>query len=83
MCIRDSNQPFNMSVLAFSLVTAGVAGFLDRTFFLWAAICLPITLIGAHIGLRLYRRINDIQFRRLILVLLGLSGLTLIATSIT
>ena len=80
---RGVNQPFNMSVLAFSLVTAGVAGFLDRTFFLWAAICLPITLIGAHIGLRLYRRINDIQFRRLILVLLGLSGLTLIATSIT
>lgn len=80
---RGVNQPFNMSVLAFSLVTAGVAGFLDRTFFLWAAICLPITLIGAHIGLRLYRRINDAQFRRLILVLLGLSGLTLIATSIT
>jgi len=80
---RGVNQPFNMSVLAFSLVTAGIAGFLDRTFFLWAAICLPITLIGAHIGLRLYRRINDAQFRRLILVLLGLSGLTLIATSIT
>ena len=80
---RGVNQPFNMSVLAFALVTAAIAGFLDRTFFLWAAICLPITLIGAHIGLRLFRRINDTQFRRLILGLLGFSGLTLIGTSLS
>jgi len=79
---RGVNQPFNMSVLAFSVVTAAIAGFLDRTFFLWAAICLPVTLIGAHAGLRLYHRIDDAQFRRIILVLLGLSGATLIATSV-
>jgi len=79
---RGINQPFNMSVLAFSLVTAAIAGFLDQIFLLWAVICLPITLIGAHVGLRLYGRINDTQFRRLILALLGLSGATLIATSI-
>lgn len=80
---RGVNQPFNMSVLGFSVVTAGIAGFLDRTFFLWAAITLPVTLIGAHIGLRLFGRINDAQFRRIILVLLGLSGATLIGTSLT
>ena len=80
---RGVNQPFNMSVLAFSLVTAGIAGFLDRTFFLWAAITLPVTLIGAHVGLRLFRRVNDTEFRRIILVLLGLSGATLIGTSLT
>lgn len=80
---RGVNQPFNMSVLAFSVVTAGIAGFLDRTFFLWAAITLPVTLIGAHVGLRLFRRVNDTEFRRIILVLLGLSGATLIGTSLT
>jgi len=80
---RGVNQPYNMSVLAFSLVTAAIAGFLDRTFFVWAAITLPVTLIGAHIGLRLYGRIDDAQFRRLILGLLGLSGLTLIGTSLS
>ena len=63
-----------MSVLALSLVSAAVAGFLDRTFLIWAAICLPMTLIGAQIGLRLYGRINDAQFRRIVIVLLGLSG---------
>jgi len=80
---RGVNQPYNMSVLAFSLVTAAIAGFLDRTFFVWAAITLPVTLIGAHVGLRLYGRIDDAQFRRLILGLLGLSGLTLIGTSLS
>ena len=79
---RGINQPYNMSVLAFSLVTAAIAGFIDRTFFLWAAITLPVTLIGAHAGLRLYGRINDVQFRWIILGLLGLSGVTLIGTSL-
>jgi len=79
---RGVNQPFNMSVLALSLAAAGVAGFLDRTFFVWAAICLPVTLVGAQIGLGLYGRIDDAQFRRLVIVLLGLSGVTLIASSL-
>ena len=79
---RGVSQPFNMSVLTLSLISAAVVGYLDRTFFIWAAISLPVTLIGAHIGLRLYGRINDAQFRRLVIVLLGLSGLTLIGSSL-
>jgi uncharacterized membrane protein YfcA len=79
---RGINQPFNMSVLFLALVSAGVAGFLDRTFFIWAAICVPTTLIGARIGLALYRKVDDAQFRHILLALLCLSGLTLILTSI-
>jgi uncharacterized membrane protein YfcA len=78
---RAVNQPFNMSVLTLSVISAGVAGFLDRTFFIWAAICVPCTLLGARIGLALYGRINDLQFRRIVLGLLGLSGLILIASA--
>ena len=78
---RGVNQPLNMAILATALVSAGVAGLLDRTFWIWAAICLPTTLIGAHVGLKLYGRINDLQFRRIVLVLLGLSGATLIASA--
>jgi uncharacterized membrane protein YfcA len=80
---RGVNQPYNMSVLAFSLVTAAIAGFLDRTFFLWAAVTLPTSLIAAYVGLHLYRRINERQFRRIVLGLLGLSGLTLIGSSLS
>jgi hypothetical protein len=79
---RGVNQPFNMAVLAMALVSSAIAGFLDRTFLIWAVITLPTTLIGARLGLSLYGRINDVQFRRIVLVLLGLSGATLIASSL-
>jgi uncharacterized protein len=42
---------------------------------------LPTTLIGARLGLMLYGRVDDLGFRRIVLVLLGLSGATLIASS--
>jgi uncharacterized membrane protein YfcA len=77
---RGVNQPFNMAVLATALLAAGVAGLLDRTFWIWAAICVPVSLIGARLGLMLYGRVNDAAFRQLILVLLGLSGVTLIVS---
>ena len=79
---RAVNQPFNMSVLTMAFVSAAVAGFLDRTFFIWAAISVPCTLLGARIGLMLYGRINDVQFRRIVLILLGLSGVTLIVSAL-
>jgi uncharacterized protein len=79
---RGVGQPFNMAILATALVSAGVAGLLDTTFWIWAAICLPTTLIGAHVGLRLYRRVDELQFRRIVLILLGLSGATLIASAL-
>ena len=79
---RGVNQPFNMAILATALVSAGVAGLLDRTFWIWAAICLPTTLIAAHIGLKLYGRVNDTQFRWLVLALLSLSGATLIVSAL-
>jgi len=63
-------------------VSAGIAGFLDLTFLIWAAITVPTTLVGARIGLALYGRINDAQFRTILLGLLCLSGLTLILTSL-
>lgn len=79
---RGVNQPYNMSILLLAFVSAAIAGLLDRTFLVWAAICVPTTLIGARIGLALYGRVNDVQFRRIILALLGLSGATLIVSSL-
>lgn len=79
---RGVNQPFNMSVLATALLAAGVAGLLDGTFWIWALICVPISLVGARLGLMLYRSANDAVFRQLVLVLLGLSGITLILSSL-
>ena len=79
---RGVNQPFNMAILATALASAGIAGLLDRTFWIWAAITVPISLIGARLGLLLYGRFNDVVFRQLVLVLLALSGMTLVLTSL-
>ncbi len=79
---RGVNQPYNMSILLLALISAGIAGFLDRTFFIWTAITVPVTLVGARLGLMLYGRVDDTGFRRIILGLLTLSGATLIATSV-
>jgi len=79
---RGVNQPFNMAVLATALLAAAIAGLLDRTFLVWAVITVPTTLVGARLGLMLYGRVNDAGFRYLVLILLGLSGITLIASSL-
>jgi uncharacterized membrane protein YfcA len=79
---RGVNQPFNMAVLAAALLAAAVAGLLDRTFWVWAIITVPTSLVGARLGLLLYGRVNDAGFRYLVLILLGLSGITLIASSL-
>jgi uncharacterized protein len=80
--LRGVNQPYNMSILTAAIVSAALSGLVDRRLLVWAAFCLPATVIGAHVGLALYGRINELQFRRIVLVLLGLSGLTLIASSL-
>ncbi|UYN97535.1 MAG: sulfite exporter TauE/SafE family protein [Enhydrobacter sp.] len=79
---RGVNQPFNMTILFLALVSAALSGLLDRTWLLWAAIALPISLVGTRIGLKLYGRVNDEQFRRIVLAMLGLSGIILVATSL-
>jgi uncharacterized membrane protein YfcA len=42
------------------------------------ALMLPAILLPAWAGVRLYRRIDDVQFRRLVLVLLAGSGVALV-----
>ena len=80
---RGVNQPFNMAVLATGArrPPPSRASSTARSWCGRPSPC-PTTLIGARLGLSLYGRINDVQFRRIVLVLLGLSGATLIASSL-
>ncbi len=79
---RGVNQPFNMTVLTLAVVTAAIAGFLDKSFFIFVVLAVPTTLVGARIGLSLYGKVDDRQFRLIVLGLLGASGITLIASSL-
>ncbi len=79
---RGVNQPYNMAILFLALLSAAASGLLDVRWLIWAAIALPVSMIGSRLGLRLYGRVDDAQFRKIILSMLGLSGLVLIATSV-
>jgi uncharacterized membrane protein YfcA len=41
------------------------------------AIALPATMISAQIGISIFKHLNDNQFRRLIIVLMFVSGIVL------
>ncbi|WP_112310772.1 sulfite exporter TauE/SafE family protein [Pseudogemmobacter bohemicus] len=71
-------QPFNVVVLALAMVTFALHGqYTPETLWL-TLIALPATMIGAQIGIRVYRRLSDARFRRLLIVLLFASGLLIV-----
>jgi len=79
---RGVNQPFNMTILATALVSAAIAGLLDRTFFVWAVVAVPTSLAGARLGLLVYGWLNDTMFRWIVLGFLGASGVALVVSGL-
>lgn len=75
-------QTFNMAMHALTLTVYGLNGLLTAELgwlCLWA---VPAMVLPVLIGIRLYDRIDDAAFRRLVLVLLLASGVALLATSL-
>lgn len=75
---RATYQPFNLIVLALASLAMFASGAADGRVALIAALCLPATLGGAWIGVRLYKAVDETLFRHVVLVLLLTSGLLLI-----
>ncbi len=75
---RGVLQLINMIILLAAIVAYAVRGLVTGELLTLVALCVPATLCGAWIGLRLYERIAQDSFRRLVLVLLMASGLGLI-----
>lgn len=75
-------QGFNFSILLFSLVTLGVAGFVGAALLPMLLLAVPGTMVGAYIGRKLYSRVDARRFSRVILLLLTLTGAGLVATTL-
>jgi uncharacterized membrane protein YfcA len=75
---RAIYQPFNLLVLGTAVLAHWIHGHVDGTLIRVASFCVPATLLGALLGVRLYRVANQATFRGVVLCLLALSGLTLI-----
>ena len=70
-------QPFNVVVLGLALVAFTVKGAYTCEVIKLIAIALPATMISAQIGISIFKHLNDNQFRRLIIVLMFVSGIVL------
>ena len=71
-----------VAVLALGALGGGFVGVLTREVWGFALVCLPATLLGAFLGIRLYSRVNDRQFRAVVLWLLPASGVVLMVSNL-
>jgi hypothetical protein len=81
---RSIVQPYILVLQVVSLITNALTtpGIFGRTFWVLLAITIPVVLPGTLGGVWLYRRISDVNFRRISFFLLGVSGVTLLAKAI-
>lgn len=75
---RGAFQPFILTVQLVTLAALGVGGFLTLDVAMLFLLALPAMAAGVAAGVGLYRRINDAEFRRIVLWLLLVSGITLV-----
>ena len=74
---RAVYQPFNIAVQVAALPVLLSAGLLTRELGYYTLLCLPAMLVGVWLGVRIYVRIDEAQFRKVILWLLLASGFSL------
>lgn len=80
---RGVYQPYNLTILGIVLCVYTTQGVMTPKTWGLALICLPATLLGAYLGTRLYGRVNEQQFRTLVLSLLLVSGIALMVSNLT
>ncbi|MEM7061331.1 MAG: sulfite exporter TauE/SafE family protein [Pseudomonadota bacterium] len=76
-------QPYNVIVLGLAALGLAIDGAFDREVLITIAIAFPVTMIAAQIGLWLFGRLTDLQFRRLLIALMMVSGCVLLARELT
>lgn len=75
---RGVNQPFNMVVLGISITGLAIDGAYTPVVLGNLAICLPVSLLAAYLGIRVFRRLSDGVYRRLVIIMMLVSGLALL-----
>lgn len=75
-------QPYNVVILGLSAMLLALQGAYDGKVLLSIAVALPVTMVSAQIGISVFKRLNDAQFRRLLIFLMLVSGLGLLVRSL-
>lgn len=68
-------QPYNVAVLTIAMIIFAFRGAYTGEVLKLIGVTLPVSMIFAQIGIVVFKRLKDDQFRRLIIVLMFLSGI--------
>jgi len=81
---RNITQPYILALqlISLSILALTRSSIFDMQFWLLWALTLPAVLLGTSTGLTLYRRFSEVNFRRAVLILLIVSGVSLLAKSL-
>jgi uncharacterized membrane protein YfcA len=71
-------QPVGVAIFAMSAAWLGAKGAITVDILKLFALGLPVLLAGTWLGLKLYGRLDEQGFRRVVLVLLLVSGVALL-----
>lgn len=75
---RATLQPYNVAVLGLTAFLFALQGAYGWETLKLIAIALPSTMIAAQIGIFVFKKLTDDQFRRLIIAMMFLSGIVLL-----
>lgn len=76
--IRGVLQPFNSIILFFAALGAAYHGGYNFETLTIMAAATPASVIGTFAGIKLYKHVNDQVFRRMLIVIMFLSGCSLL-----
>ena len=78
--IRAVLQPFNVTILSLTALMFLAQGIYTKSTLLLIMISLPISIISTQIGLALFKKLQDNHFRRMLIILTFISGLSILAS---
>ena len=81
--VRAVLQPYNVGILGTAMVFFAFQGNYDRETLMLILLTLPATLIGAQVGLMVFHRLGDQQFRKLLIGLMFVSGILMMINEMT
>jgi len=71
-----------LQLVSLSILALTHPAIFDTKFWLLWALTLPAVLFGSSTGVALYRRMSEVNFRRAVLILLIISGVSLVTKAL-
>ena len=81
---RGITQPYilTLQLISLSILALTHSAIFNAQFWLLWVLTLPAVLLGSWTGVALYRRLSEVNFRRAVLILLIVSGVSLLAKTL-